>query len=86
MDLREKAFELARHLNFEGIIEIEDLDGLENQSYEDIVLLLRQKLQETYPQTRLKRTMKSVHFAIMVLLMNGCGGLHSFSLMKSINI
>lgn len=63
MDLREKAFELARHLNFEGIIEIEDLDGLENQSYEDIVLLLRQKLQETYPQTRLKRTMKSVHFA-----------------------
>lgn len=25
--------------------------------------MLRQKLQETYPQTRLKRTMKSVHFA-----------------------
>jgi hypothetical protein len=63
MDLHEIAFELARHLNFEEIIEIEDLEGLKNQSYEETVLLLRQKLQETYPQTRLKRTIKSVHFA-----------------------
>ena len=45
MDLHEIAFELARHLNFEEIIEIEDLEGLKNQSYEETVLLLRQKLQ-----------------------------------------
>lgn len=63
MDLHEKALEFARHLNLEQIIEIEDLDRLKNQTYEDIVLLIRQKLQETYPQTKLKRTMKSVHFA-----------------------
>ncbi len=63
MDLQEKAMELVRHLHFEKIIEMDDLDSLKNQTYEDIVLGLRQKLQETYPQTKLKRMMKSVHFA-----------------------
>lgn len=62
MNLQEKALALAGHLKDENIIEI-DFECLKNQTYEDIVLLLRQKLQETYPQTRLKRTMKSVHFA-----------------------
>lgn len=63
MNLEEKAFELVQHLNFEGIIDIDNLDILKDQTYGDIVLLLRQKLQETYPQTKLKRMMKSVHFA-----------------------
>ncbi len=63
MDLQEKAFELAKHLHYEEIIEIADLDNWKNRKYEDIVLLLRQKLQETYPQTSLKHMIKSVHFA-----------------------
>lgn len=63
MDLQEKAFVLAKHLHDENIIKINNLDQLNNKTYEEIVLLLRQKLQETYPQTKLKRTMKSVHFA-----------------------
>ena len=63
MDLQEKAFALARHLHDENIIKMDDVDQLKNETYEEIVLWLRQKLQETYPQTKLKRMMKSVHFA-----------------------
>ncbi len=63
MELQEKAFELVKHLNSEKIIEIEKLDRLKNRTYEDIVVLLKQKLQETYPQTKLKPMMKSAHFA-----------------------
>lgn len=63
MDLQERAFVLVRHLHDENIIKMDDLDQLKNETYEEIVLLLRQKLQETYPQTKLKRMMKSVHFA-----------------------
>ena len=63
MELQEKAFALASHLHDENIIKMDDLDQLKSETYEEIVLLLRQKLQETYPQTKLKRTMKSVHFA-----------------------
>ena len=63
MDLQEKAFALARHLHDENIIKLDDLNQLKNETYEEIVLLLRKKLQETYPQTKLKRMMKSVHFA-----------------------
>ena len=63
MDLQERAFALVRHLYDENIIKMDDLDQLKNKTYEEIVLLIRQKLQETYPHTKLKRTMKSVHFA-----------------------
>ena len=63
MDLQERAFALARHLHDENIIKLDDLSQLKNETYEEIVLLLRKKLQETYPQTKLKRMMKSVHFA-----------------------
>ena len=63
MDLQERAFALAKHLHDENIIKMDDLDQLKNKTYEEIVLLLRKKLQETYPQTKLKRMMKSVHFA-----------------------
>mgnify|MGYP001098941457 FL=1 len=63
MNLKESAFALARHMHDENIIKIDDLDRLKDETYEEIVLLIRQKLQETYPQTKLKRMMKSVHFA-----------------------
>ena len=63
MDLKESAFALARHLHDKNIIKIDNLDQLKDKTYEEIVLLIRQKLQETYPQTKLTRMMKSVHFA-----------------------
>ena len=63
MNLKESAFALARHLHDKNIIKIDNLDQLKDKTYEEIVLLIRQKLQETYPQTKLKRMMKSVHFA-----------------------
>ena len=63
MNLKESAFALARHLHDENIIKIDDLDRLKDETYEEIVLLIRPKLQETYPQTKLKRMIKSVHFA-----------------------
>ncbi len=63
MDLKESAFALARHLHDKNIIKIDNLDQLKDKTYGEIVLLIRQKLQETYPQTKLKRMMKSVHFA-----------------------
>lgn len=50
MDLQERAFALARHLHDEHILNIDDLEQLKNNTYEEIVLLLRQKLQETYPR------------------------------------
>lgn len=63
MDLQERALAFARHLHDENIIKMDDLEQLKDETYEEIVLLVRQKLQETYPQTKLKRTMKSVHYA-----------------------
>ncbi len=63
VDLKEKIIELTKHLNSEKIIELNEFDNLSNQAFEDIVLLLRKKLQETYPETKLKRIMKSIHYA-----------------------
>lgn len=36
---------------------------MENQTFHDIVLTLRNVFQKTYPNTKLKRTMKSIHYA-----------------------
>lgn len=63
-DLKQKIIELANHLSSEKIIELNESDVLINQTFDDIVLFLRNKLQETYPKTKLKRCiMKSVHYA-----------------------
>lgn len=63
INLKVKMIELIKHLNGEKIIELNEVDVLSNQTFEDIVLLLRKKLQETYPKTKLNRRMKSVHYA-----------------------
>ena len=63
VDLKEEIIELIKHLNCEKIIELKEFEVLDNQTFEDIVLLLRKNLQETYPETKLKRMMKSVHYA-----------------------
>ena len=36
---------------------------IDSQSFEDLVLSLRDKLKECYPKTKLKRMMKSIHYA-----------------------
>ena len=38
-------------------------DGIDSQSFEGLVLSLRDKLKECYPKTKLKRMMKSIHYA-----------------------
>ena len=62
--LKQKIIALTKHLSSEKIIELNDPDVLISQTFEDIALSLRNKLQETYPQTKRKRCiMKSVHYA-----------------------
>lgn len=38
-------------------------DDIDSQSFEDLVLSLRDKLKECYPKTKLKRMMKSIYYA-----------------------
>ena len=38
-------------------------DGIDSQSFEGLVLSLRDKLKECCPKTKLKRMMKSIHYA-----------------------
>ena len=38
-------------------------DDIDSQSFEDLVHSLRDKLKECYPKTKLKRMMKSIHYA-----------------------
>ena len=38
-------------------------DDIDSQSFEDLVLSLRDKLKYCYPKTKLKRMMKSIHYA-----------------------
>ena len=38
-------------------------DDIDSQSFEYLVLSLRDKLKECYPKTKLKRMMKSIHYA-----------------------
>ena len=45
-------------------------DGIDSQSFEELVLSLRDKLKECYPKTKLKRMMKSIHYMRMVLKIN----------------
>lgn len=54
---------MIKHLNNEKIIVIKDVNILQEQTLEDLILLLRQKLKETYPQTKLKYMIKSIHLA-----------------------
>ena len=62
-DLKEKALELAEHLMTEDIICFDHFEILAQQDFEKIVLQIKQQLQEKYPNIKLKRLMKSVHYA-----------------------
>lgn len=63
VNLKQQAIELIKNLCDENILTESNFDNLENQTFDDIILTLRNMLQKTYPETKLKRTMKSIHYA-----------------------
>lgn len=63
MDLKEQMIKLIEHLGNENIITGISAKDLDSQTFDGLVILLRDMLKEGYPKTKLKRIMKSVHYA-----------------------
>ena len=63
MDLKQKMIKLVEHLCNENIITGVSAKDLDSQTFDQLVILLRDMLKEEYPKTKLKRIMKSVHYA-----------------------
>ena len=63
MDLKKHMIKLIEHLGNENIITGVSANALESQTFEESVILLRDTLKEKYPNTKLKKIMKSVHYA-----------------------
>ena len=57
--LKELIEDMYEKNRISGLLE----DDIDSQSFEDLVLSLRDKLKECYPKTKLKRMMKSIHYA-----------------------
>ena len=63
MDLKQQMIKLIEHLCNENIIIGVSAKDLDSQTFDGLVILLRDMLKEEYPKTKLKRIMKSVHYA-----------------------
>lgn len=63
IDLKQSLIELIEYLRNENIIGSVRIGDLDSQTFNDFVILLRDILKEKYPKTKLKRTMKSIHYA-----------------------
>ena len=63
MDLKKHMIKLIEHLCNENIIIGISANDLDSQTFDGLVILLRDMLKEGYPKTKLKRIMKSVHYA-----------------------
>lgn len=63
MDLKKHMIKLIEHLGNENIITGVSAKDLDSRTFEELVFLLRDTLKEEYPKTKLKRIMKSVHYA-----------------------
>ena len=63
MDLKQQIIKLVEHLCNENIITGVSAKDLDSQTFDQLVILLRDMLKEEYPKTKLKRIMKSVHYA-----------------------
>jgi len=63
MDLKKQMIKLVEHLCNENIITGVSAKDLDSQTFDELVILLRDTLKEEYPKTKLKRIMKSVHYA-----------------------
>ena len=63
MDLKKYMIKLIEHLGNENIITGVSANDLVSKTFDESVILLRDTLKEEYPKTKLKRIMKSVHYA-----------------------
>lgn len=63
MNLKQQMIKLIEHLGNENIITGVSAKNLDSQTFDGLVILLRDMLKEGYPKTKLKRIMKSVHYA-----------------------
>ena len=63
MDLKRQMIKLIEHLGNENIITGVSAKDLDSKTFDELVILLRDTLKEEYPKTKLKRIMKSVHYA-----------------------
>ena len=63
MNLKQQMIKLIEHLGNENIITGISAKDLDSQTFYGLVILLRDMLKEGYPKTKLKRIMKSVHYA-----------------------
>ena len=61
--LKQALKELIEDMYEKNIISGLSEDDIDSPSFEDLVLSLRDKLKECYPKTKLKRMMKSIHYA-----------------------
>ena len=60
--LKHRLIELIGHLYNENIIETNVVD-FDKDSFYDTVVFLRDTLKKEYPKTKIKRIMKSIHYA-----------------------
>lgn len=60
--LKQRLIELIEHLYNENIIET-NVAGFDKSSFYTAVVFLRDKLKKEYPKTKIKRIMKSIHYA-----------------------
>ena len=63
IDLKQSLIELIEYLCNENIIDSVRIGDLDSQTFDSLVILLRDMLKEKYPKTKLKQTMKSIHYA-----------------------
>ncbi|MBF1260815.1 MAG: hypothetical protein HXM39_05865 [Lachnoanaerobaculum sp.] len=63
MDLKQQIIKLVEHLCNENIITGVSAKDLDSKTFDELVILLRDTLKEEYSKTKLKRIMKSVHYA-----------------------
>ena len=63
IDLKQQMIKLIEHLGNENIIAGVSAKDLGSKTFYELVILLRDTLKEEYPKTKLKRIMKSVHYA-----------------------
>lgn len=63
IDLKQSLIELIEYLRNENIIGSVRIGDLDSQTFDSLVIFLRDILKEKYPKTKLKRTMKSIHYA-----------------------
>ena len=61
--LKQSLIQLIEHLCNENIIKNISVEDLNCQTFNSLVVLLRDTLKEEYPNTRLNPIMKSVHYA-----------------------